>query len=182
MRVFTVAVAVFWSGLLIAQTMAVNSYQEKQTAHPDEAKILIGTWRLVSRSTVTLDGKPVTDPNLGSTPTGYLVYDSSGHVSAQLMRPDRTMNELTNCGVQAGKAADNNSAAVCGYDAYFGTYTLENRFTVAHHLEIAISPADVGKVIRRTFQVDGDSLTISFSTTSPQGQPLTRKLLWKRVN
>ena len=88
------------------------------------------------------------------------------------------MTELTNCGVQAGKAADNNSTAVCGYDAYFGTYTIENRSTVAHQLEMAISPADVGKVIRRTFQIDSDILTISFSTTSPDGQPLTRKVLY----
>ena len=39
---------------------------------------------------VTLeDCTPVQDPGLGITPSGYLIYDSSGHMAAQLMRPDQ---------------------------------------------------------------------------------------------
>jgi len=45
---------------------------------------LVGTWRLVSRVVTLEDGTAVQDPGLGKTPSGYLIYDSSGHVAAQL--------------------------------------------------------------------------------------------------
>jgi hypothetical protein len=50
---------------------------------------LVGTWRLISRVASLEDGTAVQDPGLGKTPTGYLIYDSSGHMAVQLMRLDR---------------------------------------------------------------------------------------------
>ena len=111
---------------------------------------LVGTWKLVSRVVTSEDGTAVQDPGLGKTPSGYLIYDSSGHVAAQLMRPDRPI--AIDCGT-LGPAPSHNSQSVNGYDAYFGTYAIdETKHTVTHHLEGALSAADVGKNLVREFQ------------------------------
>jgi hypothetical protein len=139
---------------------------------------LVGTWRLISRVVTLEDGTTVQDPGLGKTPTGYLIYDSSGHMAAQLMRPDRSM--AIDC-VTSGPAPSENSQSVNGYDAYFGTYTIdETSHTVTHHLEGALAAADVGKNLVREFQLSGDKLTIIVRTNSPKEKQI-RTLTWKRV-
>jgi Lipocalin-like domain/Domain of unknown function (DUF4440) len=140
---------------------------------------LVGTWRLVSRSVTNADGERIAEPALGEKPSGYLVYDASGHVAAQLMRPGRTAAQLKNCGATPAKA-QNNSTTVCGYDAYFGTYKLEDG-GIVHHLELALSPEDIGKDIHRSFVIAGDQLTITFPTTMPDGKTVTRTVVWERV-
>jgi hypothetical protein len=140
---------------------------------------LVGTWRLISRVVMLEDGTPAQDPGLGKTPSGYLIYDSSGHVSAQLMRPDRPM--AIDCGTP-GPAPRENSQSVNGYDAYFGTYTIdETSHTVTHHLEGALAAADVGKNLVREFQISGDKLTIIVRTSSPKEKQI-RTLTWERLH
>jgi len=145
------------------------------------AKQLVGTWRLVSRVVTLEDGTPVQDPGLGKTPSGYLIYDSSGHMAAQLMRPDRP--NAIDCGMSA-PATSENSQSVNGYDAYFGRYTVdETSHTVTHHLEGALAAADVGKNLVREFQLSGDKLTIIVRTNSPkEKQKQIRTLVWERVH
>ena len=139
---------------------------------------LVGTWRLVSRVVTLEDGTAVQDAGLGKTPSGYLIYDSSGHVAAQLMRPDRPM--AIDCGTLS-PAPSQNSQSVNGYDAYFGTYAIdETKHTVTHHLEGALSAADVGKNLVREFQISGDKLTIIVRTNSPKEKQI-RTLTWERV-
>lgn len=145
------------------------------------ASQLIGTWRLLSRETTTSSGEQVVDPGLGGRPIGYLIYDHTRHVAVQLMRENRSASEMENCGSRLTKGG-NNVSIFCGYDAYFGTYTLdETGGAVTHHLEGALSPDDVGKDVRRSFVVTDDRLTITFSTTSPAGLPVKRTLVWERV-
>lgn len=124
------------------------------------------------------DGTAVQDAGLGKTPSGYLIYDASGHMAAQLMRLDRPV--AIDCGT-SGPAPGDNSQSVNGYDAYFGTYTIdEAKHTVTHHLEGALAAADVGKNLVREFQVSGDKLTIIVRTNSPNGKQI-RTLTWGRV-
>ena len=140
---------------------------------------MVGTWRLISRVVTLEDGTLVQDPGLGTMPMGYLIYDSSGHVAAQLMRLDRSM--AIDCGA-SGPASRENSQSVNGYDAYFGTYTIdETRHTVTHHLEGALAAADVGKNLLREFQLSGDKLTIIVRTNSPKEKQI-RTLTWERVH
>jgi hypothetical protein len=71
---------------------------------------------------------------------------------------------------------------VLGYDAYFGTYTVdEEKGIVTHHLESALFPGDIGKNIKRAFTISADRLTIRFSTTTNEGIPVTRTLVWTRM-
>jgi len=55
---------------------------------------LLGSWSLISRQTTVLNGQVLADPWLSTTPSGILIYDRSGHVAAQLSRPDRTIEML----------------------------------------------------------------------------------------
>jgi Lipocalin-like domain len=139
---------------------------------------LVGPWRLISRVVTLEDGSAVQDPGLGKAPIGYLIYDSSGHMAAQLMRLDRPM--AIDCGT-SGPAPRENSQSVNGYDAYFGTYTIEEtNHTVTHHLEGALAAADVGKNLVREFQVSRDKLTVIVRTNSPKEKQI-RTLSWERV-
>jgi len=142
---------------------------------------LIGTWRLVSRETTTSTGERIVEPELGAHPVGYLIYDSTGHVAVQMMRENRSKSEMENCGSRNTKGR-NTSSIFCGYNAYFGTYTVaESQRVVIHHLEGALSLDDVGKDLHRSFEVTADQLTITFSTTSPEGLSIKRTLVWERV-
>jgi hypothetical protein len=87
------------------------------------------------------------------------------------------------CPVVAGtKGTPDNSQPVLGYDAYFGTYTLnEKEGIVTHHLEAAIWPGDIGKDIDRHFRISGDRLTITFNTTTKEGVKVTRILVRERM-
>jgi hypothetical protein len=145
---------------------------------------LVGSWRLVSRETHRTNGELLVDPTLSATPMGFLVYDASGHVAAQLSRKGRTVEMLgEECKIAAStKSTPNTAQTILGYDAYFGTFTLhEQEGFVTHHLESALFPGDIGKDINRNFKLSGDRLTLSFDTTTQDGAPITRTLIWERL-
>lgn len=155
-----------------------------RTFAADASDQIIGTWSLVSRQTVTLDGRVIVDPGLSATPFGLLIYDRSGHVAAQLSRPNRTVEIIGEECADAAKAkgAEENARTIFGYDAYFGTYTIDKKHAIiTHHLEGALFPGDVGKSISRQFSISGDRLTIKFRTTMADGTPVDRDLLFKRL-
>jgi lipocalin-like protein len=138
---------------------------------------LIGTWRLVSREDRTSAGERRIDPGLGADPLALLVFDRAGNFAAQFMKRDRSSSEVA----VTARAVPNNSTAINGYDAYFGNYTVdEGSSSVRTTLEGSLSPEDVGSVFTRAMHVDGDTLTIKLATTSNDGQPVTRTLIWHR--
>jgi hypothetical protein len=145
---------------------------------------LVGGWRLVSRITRTDAGQIVVDPGLSATPQGVLIYDGSGHVAAQLSRPGRNVQTLLDDCADVGKVKGTQDTAqtIVGYDAYFGTYKVDQeKMTVTHHLESALFPEDVGKDILRHFSIAGNTLVITFPTTQRDGSPVTRTLTWTRM-
>lgn len=141
------------------------------------ASQLVGTWRLVSREDHTVAGERRVDPGLGADPIALLAYDIAGNFTAQFMKRDRS----TDVGVATGRASVNNSAAVNGYDAYFGTYTVDEASgSVTQVLEGALSPSDVGMIVTREMRVEEDRLIIRLATTSADGETITRTLIWLR--
>jgi Lipocalin-like domain len=138
---------------------------------------LPGTWRLLSRVDVTDDGVPHPDPALGSDPVALLIYDRSGHFAAQFMKRDRTAVIL-----DGPVGAANNTQAQGGYDAYFGTYAVDDSTgVVTQRLEGALSNASVGVVLSRAMTVEGETLIIKLGTSAWDGTPVTRTLTWERV-
>jgi hypothetical protein len=138
---------------------------------------LIGTWQLLSREDRTAAGERRIDPSLGANPVAILIYDAAGNFAAQFMKRDRSTTEVS----ATRQASTNNSAAINGYDAYFGQYTVDEASgSVTQVLEGSLSPGDVGKTVTRDIRVDGDTLTIELATKSGDGEPVTRTLTWHR--
>jgi hypothetical protein len=145
---------------------------------------LIGSWRLASRQSKRANGEVEADAGLSAVPLGVLIYDQSGHVAAQLSRRDRTVAIFgEECEAAAAiKGTPDTAQTVLGYDAYFGTYKIDERDgIVTHHLEAAIWPGDIGKDIDRHFTISDDHLTITFNTTTRGGVKVTRTLIWERM-
>jgi hypothetical protein len=139
---------------------------------------LVGTWELQSRHDIAADGERRIEPMLGADPIALLIYDRTGHFSAQFMKRNRAD---TFQGSPAG-AAVNNSRAQDGYDAYFGTYVVDDaQGTVTQQILGALSKETVGQVLTRAMVVEGDKLTITLQTSSVQGEPVTRTLIWQRI-
>lgn len=168
--------------LLMSRTALLNDADA--ATHGGVTEQLLGSWSLVSRVTTSADGKVLTDAGLSATPKGILIYDRAGHVAAQLSRPERTVEMLADeCReAQKVKGTSDTAQTILGYDAYFGTYTVnEKEGIVTHHLESALFPGDIGKSIVRQFAISGDTLTIKFNTTLRDGTPVTRTLVWTRL-
>jgi hypothetical protein len=69
-----------------------------------------------------------------------------------------------------------------GYDAYFGTYTVDElQGTVTQRLIGALSHENVGQVLTRAMVVVGNELIIRIHTATAVGEPVIRTLRWKRV-
>ena len=139
---------------------------------------LIGTWELLSREDRTHAGERRIDPSLGANPVALLIFDKQGHFAAQFMKRERG----TTPEAEASNPAPNNSRARGGYDAYFGTYSVDDSLgTVTTSLAGALSPENVGQVFTRTMSVVGDELTIRLETASVDGEPIIRTLRWRRI-
>src|SRR5258707_256152 len=91
-------------------------------APPPLSVTLPGTWELLSRIDITDSGERRIDPSLGADPVALLIYDRSGHFAAQFMKRDRSAG----ADADAPAAGANNSRALGGYDAYFGTYEIDD--------------------------------------------------------
>src|SRR5579872_3954999 len=81
---------------------------------------LIGHWDLVSFA--ALNGSDVEYP-WGYDIAGVIVYDAAGHMATQIMRHDRP--RFASGDMDNGSFAEL-SAALSGYTAYFGTYSVDD--------------------------------------------------------
>ena len=135
---------------------------------------------MLSREDRTLAGEARVEPSLGSDPVALLFFDAKGHFAAQFMKRNRGAAAETEASGATG--VPNNSRARGGYDAYFGTYVVDEAAgTVATTLAGALSQENVGAVFVRHMSVAGDELTIRLETASAGGERIKRTLLWKRV-
>lgn len=176
---------VLLTGLVLASIHPIVAQTTPSKPEPNSVRAqLIGSWRLVSRESRRTDGQIEPDAGLSTVPLGVLIYDQSGHVAAQLSRRDRTVAMIgEECQAAATtRGTPDTAQTIFGYDAYFGTYRVnEKEGTVIHHLDAALFPGDIGKDIERHFTVSGDQLKITFSTTTRDGVKVTRTLNWERM-
>ena len=136
-----------------------------------------GVWWLLSREDQARDGTLRVDPTLGPDALGLLTY-ANGRFAAQFMKRDR-QTAVVAVGYRTGS---NNTTAVGGYDAYFGTYMVDTTSgEVIHKLDGALNPNNIGIQVTRRLTVAGDRLQIQLETTTLEGEPITRTLLWERV-
>jgi hypothetical protein len=151
-------------GLVVAAAALPFAVGSQAPSGGDSRTRFVGTWRLVS-----IQGGANTT-NRGSTPTGMIYYDATGHMAAQI-QPDRERPRWT--GTPTPQQAYDRMR---GYTAYFGTYTIDEKAgTVTHHREGQLDPGAVDFVRKFEF-VGGDRLVLI-----PVGNanPPTR-LTWER--
>jgi hypothetical protein len=153
--------------------------QNTANTEPPLSIALPGIWELISRIDIADAGEQRAEPSLGADPIAMLIYDRAGHFAAQFMKRDRSGGALIEDPTAGGA---NNSRARGGYDAYFGTYEVDDSAgTVTQRLLGALSNENVGLVLTREMQTAGNRLTISLRTTTAGGDPVTRILTWNRV-
>ncbi len=151
-------------GVLIIR-LGPSGASGQSVSQGDVTKRFIGTWRLVS---IVSNGQ--TDPNRGAHPTGLIYYDGTGHMAVQIM-PDRPRPKY----VGPQPTPDEAKAALIGYTAYFGRYTIDERAgTVTHHRQGNINPGAIVDVVRRYEFAPGDRLIL---------RPVENmnELTWERV-
>jgi hypothetical protein len=125
-----------------------------------------GTWRLVSGRANDADGQLVM-----LVSDGLLQYTSSGLVAAQ-------------CVISPESPDPRMRAALGGYIAYYGTYTVDEvRCSVGHHIRCSNVPGYVGTTLMRGYELAGDRLTL-FVQLADQAEvdPGVRaEMVWERV-
>jgi len=132
-------------------------------------KQLVGTWRLISAE----DRNSPTDPwvpyTFGNPPSGYFIYDATGHASVQIMTtPPQKISEPESQNPTPSEAL----AVFENYISYYGTWTVdETNITV--QVEGAWDPRQVGTPQPRPYKLSGDTLII--------GDRVTYKRTLKRV-
>jgi lipocalin-like protein len=142
----------------------------------------VGAWRLIS-----IEGNRPGLPGNFDRPTGLLIYDGSGRMSAQIVtRADRKPFAPYNTG-RASATQEEKAAAFDSYTAYFGTYTIDGKAgTVTHHLEDSLVPGRRGTDNVRWFEFRGDDRLLLIPVEDGKGGKIARKdatyrLLWERI-
>jgi Lipocalin-like domain len=149
-----------------------NAFSQQAGSSPQEE--LIGTWVLVSSYNQRPDGSKVVP--FPGTPTGILMRDGNGRVSAQQISTG--LPKFASNNRQEG-TPEENKAVVQGNLCYFGTYSVnetDRTFTV--HVENCTFPNWAGTDQKRSFTLVGDGLTLTGSAAASGG---TAHVVWKRA-
>jgi hypothetical protein len=160
---------------LLLSTM--TAAQTAKTSAPNPAfRPFVGTWRLVSSVEVLPDGtsRPY---GFGPHAQGYLMYDATGHVCAQVVNPDRpkwidpehpTPQEV--------------KTAFDGFGGYCGTFTVDEKsHTAAHIPEVSFDPNLVGQAKPRSYRFDGDKLIYSGTEKLEPSGESNWTMTWEKV-
>jgi hypothetical protein len=144
-----------------------------QRSTSDRAKF-VGTYRLITTEAKDAAGKWSRTPNFASI--GYITYGETGHMGVHIMprnRPRFASNPPT------GEEA---LAAMRGYTAYFGTFTVnEKDGVVVHHRVGQINPGGEVDAVR-FYEFDGDRLILTPAPADGGGKDkATNRLIWERL-
>ena len=120
---------------------------------------IAGTWKLISAEDRQSASDPWVPYTFGNPPSGYFLYDATGHASIQIMTtPPQTIATPDSPTPAEALAIFNN------YIAYYGTYTIdETNLTV--QVEGAWDPTQVGSSQARPYTLCGDTLIIGDQIT-----------------
>ena len=112
---------------------------------------------------------------MGPRPTGVLMYQPNGYMTAQIMadpRPTFAQNRAT-----TPPPYDEFRNAFFGYYAYWGTYTINDAGNgVVHNVLGSERPEEVGRKYLRAVSLDGAKLVIT-TPSYKAGGPLRHDLL-----
>ena len=136
---------------------------------------LIGTWRLISWETRSVDGQKVSYP-LGKDAVGYIMYDPDGYMFVAIERPNRAKFAA---GDLLGGTTEEKVQAASTYVSYCGQYEFQGD-TVVHHVELSLFPNWVGSDQERLVELRGNRLTLSTRPILLGDILQTAHLIWER--
>jgi hypothetical protein len=132
----------------------------------------IGTWKLVVIEQRNAKGD-VIDPASATSRTGYLIYDPAGYMAVSIM----PIGRKPYAGAQATE--EEARAAIDGYAAYFGTFTVnEADASITHHLHGSLNPG-IARDQKRFFEIAGNRLTLKPPANANGSQS---RLTWQRMD
>jgi len=179
-------IAVSLAGLLslagVFQAQTANSRPSEYQPQGSVKNYFLGAWKLVSTEVKYPDGHTTPYPDLGSEAVGFLIYASSGHMCAQLMKPGRPSwaDALHPTAAESASALD-------GFASYCGTFEiLENERAIVHRPQTAWTPNWVGTQQRRPYHfVNQDRFFFRDAVTGKQKDgseiPVTWTITWERL-
>jgi hypothetical protein len=129
---------------------------------------VVGTWKLISAEDINKKTGKWVPYTFGNPPSGYFIYDATGHASVQIM----TTPPQTIASPDDPPTPDEALAIFNNYIAYYGSYTVDSA-NITVQVEGALDPRQVGTPQVRPYEVSGDTLII--------GDQVTYKRTLKRV-
>ncbi|MCA1654657.1 MAG: lipocalin-like domain-containing protein [Sphingomicrobium sp.] len=144
-------------------------------AHAQQSTSLVGSWKLVSASAVSGEGRPIALP-FGDSPSGEITYTGDGRVSVLISHGGRKLLSADRIAAPTAEKAE----AFATFFAYAGTYSVR-RDQVVHHVEISSVPNWVGTDLVRAVKVTGNELTLTTPPITIGGVAQTTVLRWMRT-
>ncbi|SRR5260221_1920737 len=137
---------------------------------------LVGTWTLMLVDNVLPDGSRI--HLYGPDPQGILTFDTEGRYALQIYRAGRAKFAS---GDKSKGSPDENSAAVLGSNAHFGSYSVNAaEGSVLFRIEHASFPNWDRTEQKRAFAVSGDELTYTVPTPTSGGAAIG-EVKWRRA-
>lgn len=145
---------------------------------------LIGTWKLVSASSVTATGEQ-NEPPYGANPVGFLTYTEDGWVSALISYGGREPLPVLSSGSDAQSLQEKQAEAFKTFFAYAGRYVLSGD-NVTHNIEVSSIQNYVGKNLIRAIKfanerTNGDLITLVTPPSMVNGKIQIIELTWERL-
>lgn len=139
-----------------------------------ERNPFVGTWRLVSFEMIGADGSAIRP--FGAKPVGYIMYSDDGYMSVAFMRPNRPRLS----GERGRGTPEELVDALSSHFSYAGPYKVR-RDRVIHYLDVCSSPNSVGLTWERTYEFEGNRLTLTADPDPAAGMRRTVRFVWERV-
>lgn len=138
----------------------------------------VGAWKLLSSEMRTSTGE-VLYP-LGPDCAGSILFDATGTLSAQMMRPDRP--KFSSGDIVRG-TDDEIRAAYQGYVAFWAKYQFdEAKRELTYVIDGSLFPNWVGHTNLRFYEFEGNRLTFRTPPFLMAGKELVGVLIWERVS
>lgn len=137
---------------------------------------LVGTWKLVSASTVDTSGEQDSSP-YGLNPVGFLTYTEDGRVTALISYGGR---KPLSVGAKPPARLEEQAEAFKTFLAYGGRYRL-NGDNVIHSVEISSIQNYVNKELIRSIKFQGEQIVLVTPPTMMNGKLQTVELVWQRL-
>ena len=169
----------------ISHTLNGQAIESTGAAYKPRGQIrdyFLGAWKLVSTERKYPDGRTTPYPDMGPDAGGFLLYTSSGHMCAQLMKPGRPR-----WAADSAPTPSEATTALDGFTSYCGTFEVrEHEQAIIHHPETAWSPNWVGTIQKRPYHLVGPD-RFFFRGTAEEKQkdgtviPVVWTITWERL-